>query len=105
MGSSSFSLKFAAENLGPVCGPANLDLCDAEKKAEIEKFQAMSASDLDAKIKEKEDEQKAAEKKFTDEVDKLQKRYQELQKEKEDATEAIKASGLGLMKSVKAAAA
>jgi hypothetical protein len=24
--------KFAEENLGPTCGPANLDLCDAEKK-------------------------------------------------------------------------
>jgi hypothetical protein len=96
--------KFAAENLGPVCGPANLDLCDAAKKAEIEKFQAMSASDLDAKITEKEEEQKTAEKTFTDEVDKLQKRYQELQKEKDETLEAIKASGLGLMKSVKAAA-
>ena len=97
--------KFAEENLKPVCSPANIDLCDDAKKAEIAKLQGMSSSDLDAKIKEKEDEQKAAEKKFTDEVDKLQKRYQELQKEKEDAQEAIKASGLGLMKSVKAAAA
>lgn len=97
--------KFASENLGPVCGPNNLDLCDDAKKAEIQKLQAMSAADLDAKIKEKEEEQKTAEKTFTDEVDKLQKRYQALQKEKEDALEAIKASGLGLMKSVKAAAA
>jgi len=97
--------KFASENLKPVCSPANLDLCDDAKKAEIGKLQALSASELDSKIKEKEEEQKAAEKKFTDEVDKLQKRYQELQKEKEDALEAIKASGLGLMKSVKAAAA
>merc|ERR1712216_90583 len=24
---------FAKENLGPSCGPANLDLCDAEQKA------------------------------------------------------------------------
>merc|ERR1719230_1736603 len=95
--------KFASENLGPVCGPNNLDLCDDAKKAEIQKLQAMPAADLDKKIKE--EEQKTAEKTFTDEVDKLQKRYQELQKEKEDALEAIKASGLGLMKAVKAAAA
>lgn len=97
--------KFAEENLKPVCSPANIDLCDDAKKAEIVKLHAMPSSDLDAKIKEKEEEQKAAEEKFTDEVDKLQKRYQELQKEKDDALEAIKASGLGLMKSVKAAAA
>ena len=95
--------KFASENLKPVCSPANIDLCDADKKKQIEDLQALSASDLDAKIKEKEAESAAAEKKFTEEVDKLQKRYQELQKEKEEATEAIKASGLGLMKSVKAA--
>merc|ERR1719453_1516515 len=95
--------KFASENLKPVCSPANLDLCDDAKKAEIEKLQAMSAGDLDAKIKEKEEEQKAAEKTFSEEVDKLQKRYQELQKEKDEALEAIKSSGLGLMKSVKAA--
>merc|ERR1711935_85720 len=37
--------KFADENLGPSCGPKNLDLCGAEKKAEIKKFQGMSASD------------------------------------------------------------
>merc|ERR1712228_1079539 len=37
---------FAKENLGPTCGPANLDLCDDEKKAQINKFMAMSASDL-----------------------------------------------------------
>merc|ERR1711988_583524 len=95
--------KFASENLKPVCSPANIDLCDADKKKQIEELQAMSAADLDAKIKEKEQEQAAAEKTFSDEVDKLQKRYQELQKEKDEALEAIKASGLGLMKSVKAA--
>merc|ERR1711939_344982 len=33
--------KFAKENLGPSCGPANLDLCDAEQKAKIQGFQAL----------------------------------------------------------------
>merc|ERR1719503_259546 len=42
--------KHADENLGPSCGPDNLDLCDDEKKASIEKFQAMSGADLDAFI-------------------------------------------------------
>merc|ERR1712072_1677520 len=28
--------KFADENLKPMCSPSNLDLCDDEKKAEIE---------------------------------------------------------------------
>ena len=42
--------KFAEENLGPQCGPANLDLCDAATKAKIEKFMAMSLDRVEAKI-------------------------------------------------------
>merc|ERR1712196_150762 len=97
--------KFASENLKPVCSPANIDLCDADKKKQIEELQALPADELDAKIKAEEKKQKDAEKTFEEEVDKLQKKYQSLQKEKEETLEAIKASGLGLMKSVKAAAA
>merc|ERR1712146_793749 len=96
--------KFAKENLGPTCGPNNLDLCDDAKKKQIADLQALSASDLDAKIAAEEKKQKDAEKKFEEEVDKLQKRYKELSEEKEATLESIKASGLGLMKSVKAAA-
>merc|ERR1719405_10218 len=70
--------KFAEENLGPQCGPANLELCDADKKAEIEKFQAMSAADLEAAIKEKTKEIDDAEKEFKSEVEKLQKKYESL---------------------------
>ena len=51
----------AEEKLVPMCSPAKLELCDDEKKAQIVKFQAMSAADLDklietesAKIKEAE---------------------------------------------------
>ena len=45
------SLKaFADENLKPMCGPAHIDLCDDEKKTEIETFMAMSDEDLEAKI-------------------------------------------------------
>ena len=96
--------KFADENLKPVCSPTNIDLCEPEKKAEIEKFQAMSAADLDAAIAEKEKELEAAETKFKEEVAKLQETYQTLMSEKEATEEAVKASGLGLMKAVKAAA-
>lgn len=43
--------KFAEENLGPSCGPTNLDLCDADTKAKIEKFMVMSAGKLEGKIR------------------------------------------------------
>lgn len=46
--------KFASENLGPSCSPANLDLCtgqDGEKvKKQYQKYMEMSADRLQAKI-------------------------------------------------------
>lgn len=94
--------KFAEENLGPTCGPANMDLCDEEKKALIMKFQAMSSADLEAAVKEKEAEQEKAEKDFKDFVEGLNKAYQDKSKEKDDTIAAVKSSGLGMMKAVAA---
>merc|ERR1719359_2662999 len=73
--------KFAAENLKPMCSPKNIDLCDDDKKAEIEKFQAMSDDDLDAAIAAEEEKLEEAEKTFKKEVEKLQKKYEGLQKD------------------------
>jgi len=95
--------KHAETKLKPSCSPSNLHLCDDAKKAEIEKLQAMSASDLDAEITKKEKEISAAESNFKSEVEKLQAQYKKLQEGKEEAVAAVKASGLGLMKAVKAA--
>merc|ERR1712083_21572 len=93
---------FAKENLGPTCGPANLDLCDASKKEQVNKFMAMSEADLQASIQGKEDEIKAAEKELEDLLKGLQAQYEEATKEKDDTKKEIKESGLGLMKSVRA---
>lgn len=94
--------KFAEENLKPVCSPSNIDLCDDEKKAEIKKFQAMSSEELDKAIKEKEEEQEKAESDFKTYVENLQAQYREAMEAKDAAVEAVKNSGLGLMKAVKA---
>jgi len=96
------SLQKFAKSLKPSCSPAKIELCDADMKAKIEELQKLSASDLDAQIKEKEQEQETAEKTFTEEVDKLQATYKALQEAKDAAVEAVKESGLGLMKAVKA---
>merc|ERR1711871_100963 len=64
--------KFAKENLGPTCGPANLDLCDADKKAQIDKFMKMADSELASKIKEGTDAMAKIEKDFETFVDGLQ---------------------------------
>lgn len=95
--------KFADENLGPSCGPNNLDLCDAEKKALIEKFQAMSAADLDAAIEEKEATMEKVESDFKTFVEALQSSYEAASKKKDADLAEVKDSGLGMMKAVKAA--
>jgi hypothetical protein len=95
--------KFAEDSLKPICSPSNIDLCEPEKKAEIEKFMAMPAADLDAAITAMEAELEAAETTFKDDVAKLQETYQGLMAAKEKTIEDVKNSGLGLMKAVKGA--
>jgi len=87
------SLKKFADGLKPSCSPAN-----------IKKFMDMSGDDLDAEIEKKEDEIKTAEKTFEDALEKLQATYKEISQTKDDTIAAVKASGLGMMKAVKAAA-
>merc|ERR1711956_68234 len=94
---------FATENLKPLCSPKNIDLCDADKKTQIEGYMKMDASALTAEIEKKETEAKEAEETFSSELEKLQKKYGQLEKEKSEKQAAVKASGLGLMKAVKAA--
>jgi len=96
---------FAAENLKPMCSPSNIDLCDADKKKQIEDLMKMSTADLEAEIEKKDAELKEAEETFDAEVQKLQEKYEELEKAKADKQKEIKASGLGLMKAVKASKA
>jgi len=43
--------KFAEENLGPSCGPKNLDLCTEGVKEKFEKFMKMSVGKLEGKIR------------------------------------------------------
>merc|ERR1712196_582683 len=93
--------KFADENLGPKCNPANIHLCDAAKKKEIESFQAMSKEDLKKAIEEKEAVITDENSKFEKAVEGLQATY-DLSKKKDEAIKSIKESGLGLMKSVAA---
>merc|ERR1711966_257449 len=94
--------KFAEENLGPTCGPANLDLCDDAKKADIEKFSKMSAADLEAAIAEKTTAMEKLETDFKEFVEGLQKQYSDANEKKDKDSEEIKNSGLGLMKAVAA---
>jgi len=93
-------IKKHAETLGPSCSPANIDLCDDAKKADIAKFAAMSAADREKSIEEKEAEMKKTESDFEKFVEGLNKQYKEESEKKDKTLAAIKESGLGLMKSV-----
>lgn len=91
---------FAKNNLKPVCSPAKLELCDDDKKKEIEALMAMSDDDINTKIAAEEKKLEDAEEEFKNEVQKLQEKYQSLMEEKDAKAAAVKAAGLGLMKSV-----
>jgi len=91
-----------AKTLKPSCSPSKLELCDEEMKAKITYLLSMSEEDLQSAIASEEAKVEAAEKTFTDEVQKLQEKYQSLMAEKDAAQAAVKAAGLGLMKSVSA---
>jgi len=102
--------KFAAENLGPTCGPDNLDLCDAIDKKFIDKFKKWDIDELDLSIEEKDEKIKTMEAAGKKVVDGLQKQITDAQskiekenKKKDDGiAKAKKDSGYGYMKAVKA---
>lgn len=92
-----------AGKLKPLCSPANMDLCDDEQRANIERVQAMSLEELDAEIKVQDDKAATAEKTFETELEKLQASYKQLMADKEATLQEVKDSGVGLLKSVRAA--
>jgi len=91
---------FADENLGPSCGPSNMELCDDEKKAVIEKFQKMSTGKLEAKIRKAESTMAKLDADFEALQKTLQEQYSTAEEKKKKQVAEIKESGLGLMKSV-----
>jgi hypothetical protein len=97
------ALEAFAHSLKPMCSPSNLSLCDADQKANIEKVQALSDADLAKQISEGDAAMQAADDTFKSEVEKLQQKYEQLQKDQTDAKQKVKDSGLSLLKSVQAA--
>jgi hypothetical protein len=105
-GGRDFSaLQKFAQGLKPLCSPNNMDLCDDEQKAEIVKVQAMSAEEIDTAIAAADKKAADAETTFSEALEVLQASYKKLQDDKEATLAEVKASGVGLLKSVKAAMA
>lgn len=101
-GRDAAALKEFATSLGPTCSPANLALCSDEKKVQIKDLMAKGKPALEELIKGLEAESEEAEAAFKSGVEELQGQYEALQKTKEEKVKAVKESGLGLMKAVKA---
>jgi len=92
---------FAKASLKPSCSPTNLDLCDAEQKAEIEKVSALSKDELIAKIKDVKDTLKKLDDEQEKIVEGLQNQYEKISEETDKAKKAAKKdSNFKLMKSV-----
>jgi hypothetical protein len=96
---------FAKDNLKPVCSPSNIDLCDDEKKKQIEEYMKLTEEEIETRISAEEEKLETAETEFKDAVTKLQDEYQKMSQEKDDKIAAVKESGLGLLKAIKAAKA
>jgi len=91
-----------AGTLKPMCSLSNLDLCDAEKRKEIEKFAALSMDEREKMITEKQAQIDKLEEDFKTMLEGLQKTYEEEEKKKAAGIKAIKDAGLGLLKAVHA---
>mmetsp|Transcript_27553 Transcript_27553/g.59877 ORF Transcript_27553/g.59877 Transcript_27553/m.59877 type:complete len:224 (-) Transcript_27553:381-1052(-) len=92
---------FAKENLKPMCSPANIDLCDADKKAAIERFQLMPVAELKAEIEKINTKIDEAEEMREDEIEKLQDAYEKFMAEYDEKVKNLKKeSDFNLMKSV-----
>lgn len=91
--------KFAAA-LKPSCTPGALEHCTAEDKVEIEKFMAISKEDLQKQYDEQEEQLTKIEAEFEAEVEKLQTKYDNLEKDKKSKTAAVETAGFKAMKMV-----
>jgi len=94
------ALKEFADELKPICSPTQRDLCDEEQLAEIDRMTELGKEGLEALIKDGEQSIQDAEDLFKAEVQKLQDKYEQLQEDQKATVAEVKASGLGLQKSV-----
>lgn len=77
-----------------------MDMCDEEKKAQIEELMVIPPAELDPKIANYEKQLKDAEEYFKAEVEKLKASFERLVEEKDGKIAAVKNGVLGLLHSV-----
>jgi len=95
-------LNFAEENLGPTCGPDNMDLCDEEKKEKIEKIMSKGLKTLEAEILELDDILTEAIDNYEKESETLIVSYEDLMEARDNVIAEVEKKDLQLMKVVRA---
>jgi hypothetical protein len=93
---------FAKENLKPVCSVANVDLCDADKKAQIQMYTKLSVDELNAAVETEEEKLTKADEEFKAALATYQEDYKKLLKDKDTTVASVK-GGLAFMKYLLAA--
>ena len=93
--------KFADESLGPSCSNENIDLCDDDQKAILEKYNKMSAAERKKIVDDTDKEIADLEETFKSEVKKLQASYEKLMADKDATIKGVQTKELGLLKSIK----
>lgn len=93
--------KFADESLGPSCSNENIDLCDDDQKAILEKYNKMSAAERKKIVDDTDKEIADLEETFKSEVKKLQANYEKLMADKDATIKSVQTKELGLLKSIK----
>lgn len=95
--------EFAKENLVPICSVRNLDLCNDEEKAEIERYLAMTPEDLGDLMAAEEQNLKIAKETYNEEVAALQVQFEEAAQRRDAAIAAAREGGIMLMQAVQKA--
>jgi protein disulfide-isomerase-like protein len=93
--------EFATTQIVPGCSPKNIDLCDADQKAMLEKLFAMSIEELEKAISDFDTMKADMEGAFDASTDSLEQEYMEMMEvNKEAKKEAKAASNYEILKSV-----
>ena len=77
------ALKSFAGDLKPLCNVATHENCDDEQAKVVTELKELSVEDLEAKVKDHDNELESIEKKFAESVQELQSKYEQLTKDKE----------------------
>ena len=94
--------QFAEENLKPLCSPQNIEICDDEKKAQIEEYQGMDKAALRAAIAGKDAKLAKIERIYERETEKARRAADKAERKRDRKLAKVKDSAYKLMRSVEA---